>query len=138
MNSPAADLKDLVVAAGLGVFAASSGWGVFVSREPESPDTCITLYDTGGFAPSPHLFEDRPTVQARVRGPMLGYQQGWAKALAVREALLGKRALVNGTWYAGIWSQGDIAFLRYDEANHPIWTMSFRIVRGAPTSAHRT
>jgi hypothetical protein len=97
----------------------------------------VTLYDTGGAAPSAHRFEDRPTVQVRVRGPVFGYGAGWDQALAVREALLGRRALLGGTWYAGIWAEGDVAVLRFDEKGRPIWTMNFRLIRGAPTSAYR-
>jgi len=51
MNPTTIDLKDVLEANSVGVFGASSGWGIYIGFEPESPDTTITLYDTGGNNP---------------------------------------------------------------------------------------
>jgi len=52
MNPVSVDIKDLLVADGLGEFAgtASAQWAIFISEEPDKPNMTITIYDTPGEA----------------------------------------------------------------------------------------
>jgi hypothetical protein len=132
MNPPSQDIKDFLVAAGVGTF----GTDLFVSKEPAAdadgniPTT--TVYDTGGFDPEAQYVYDRPTVQVRVRGARGGYLAAYAKAQAARTAL---RTIFNetknGTRYIGIWILGDIVALGDDEKGRPVLTLNIRIHRTA-------
>lgn len=66
----------------------ATGWSVFYSNEPDTPDNCVTVFDTGADR------EDRqmdgtevvhPTVQVRVRAS--DYDTGWAKGEAVQTVM---------------------------------------------------
>lgn len=143
----ATDLKDILTAASLsnaiGVFAATSGWGIYVGSEPDGlnvPDTAITLYSTGSFfPPSPVLYEEYATAQVRIRGAKTagGYAAAYQKALQVREALHTYNGIVNGTNYSGILCFTDITSIGRDQNNRPLLTLNLRSVRGAPTSDYR-
>jgi hypothetical protein len=141
MNPPSEDLKDELIssAVGVGEFAATSGWSVHISKMPDSPDTCIALYDTGGFAPSPKWLEDYPTVQIRVRGTAGGYKAAWQKAIDARDALLGlPTTTLNNTIYQGVWVDSDVAFISYDDKNRPLFTCNLRISREPASGTYRT
>lgn len=133
MNPVSQDMKDTLVDAGVGTFAATSGWAIYISREPSSPDEVVTLYDSGG--PEPDYLMDgtdigRPNMQARIRGAPGGYLDAWAKAKEVVDALSRlSPQTINGTWYAGVWQQTAITALQYDDSNRPILTVNFRIRR---------
>jgi hypothetical protein len=137
MNSPAADIASILVSAGVGAMG-NSGWAIKIGLEPTTPDTAITIYDTGGYPPNPKWLQDNPTVQARIRGSVGGYPAAYSKALAVRDALLGFAGqAINGTNYAGIWCMGDIVSLGYDDSNRPIFTVNFRMVREPSSGTYR-
>jgi len=133
MNPASQDLKDILVGAGVGTFAGTSGWAIYISQEPASPDEVVTLYDSGGPEPL-YLMDDtdlfRPNLQARIRGAAGGYLEAWAKAQEVADTL-GHLApqTIGGTWYAGVWQQTEVTFLRYDDNNRPVLTVNFRIRR---------
>jgi hypothetical protein len=126
MNAPSVDIKDFLVNAGIGTF----GTDLFVSKEPESPNACVTVYDTGGFDAEAAYTYDRPTVQVRVRGDKQDYSDAFTKAQSVRDELHGKyNETINGTRYVGIWIQGDIFTLGYDANDRPILAVNFRMHR---------
>lgn len=119
--------KDILVTAGIGTFGATSGWGIYISREPDSPHTCVTVYDVGGLTPDPKWRLDYPSVQVRVRGAPNGYIDASTKAQAVKDALLGiTPQTINTDNIRGIVAIGDIAFLSYDEQRRPIFTQNWR------------
>lgn len=127
MNPTSEDMKThLVTNLGL-VF----GTNLFVSEMPPTPDRCVCLYDTGGFDPEYDYVYQRPTFMARVRGEKGAYQTAWALARSVMDTL---SPLANvsfgGTRYVGVWANGDIFHLGYDENQRPLFSMNFR--------AHRT
>jgi len=139
MNPASEDLKDILVTAGIGTYAATSGWAIYVSKEPKSPDTVVTLYDYSGADPSPKFLRDNPNVQVRVRGAKEAYKAGWTKAQAVKDALLGLPGqTINATKYVGVWMQSDINFINYDDNNRPLFTLNFRITREPASGAYRT
>lgn len=125
------DLRDLLVAAGIGVFAAQSGWAIGIGKELASPDTFVTIYDTGGPAPMPHFSEEYPTAQIRVRGAVNGYEAAYDKARAARAAVKGQGPLLlGGTHYAGLWIVTEPGLIGYDDSNRPLFTFNVRAVRG--------
>lgn len=139
MSAPCIDIKDMLISAGIGTFKATSGWGIYVSEEPTAPDTVVTVYDTGGMDPNPKLLLDHPSVMVRVRGAAGDYSTAWAKALAVKDALLGKAAAtVNSTRYVGIWMKGDINYLGRDDNRRPLFSLNFAITREPASGTYRT
>jgi hypothetical protein len=138
-NPTSIDVKDLLEAASVGTFAASSGWGIWIGKQPAKPDTSITLFDDGGFAPDPKFLLDRPTLRVLVRGSEWGYTGAYSKAQAVKDTLLGDdRQTVGGTLYVGIIMTGDIAFIQYDDNNRPIFSLNFQIWREPSDATNRS
>ena len=129
MQSPADLLKDILVADGEGVFAATSGWGIYIGDEPDQPDTSITLYDTGGQAPNPKFALDYPTVQIRIRGSKGAYQAAYDKARTVRASLLGHDSgTIGDTWLVSVTMKGDIMHLGKDQDRRPLVTLNFQLI----------
>jgi len=138
------DLVDLLTSRGVGVAGENpSGWSLFVDKEPPSPDEAVTIYNTGGFEPNAKWLQDFPTVQVRARGQKLNPTTVMAKILEIKDELLGiSKRVINEDTYIGIWGLSDIAFLKYDDEQRPIYVMNFRIVKepipqGSPQSTHR-
>lgn len=128
MKSPAIGIKDLLVAASVGVFAANSGWSLSVGKLPTSPDTAITCVDTGGVSPFPHVALNFPSVQVLIRGNPGDYVGCHDKGRAVINALLGAGyAVVNTDKWEGITQIGDLAFIGFDEKNRPMFSANFSI-----------
>ena len=139
MAAPSVDIKDILVAAGIGTFAGTSGWGIYVSQEPKNPDSVITIYDSGGVAPNPKWLFDEPTVQIRIRGSEMAYVAAYAKAQAIKDALLGLTPqTVSGTYYVGVQMVGDINHIGYDDKSRPLFTTNWRIFREPASGTYRT
>jgi len=128
MSDIAKDIADRLVSVSIGTFAATSGWGIYIAREPTTPNTVITIYGTGSFTePNPKWRLESRTFQIRVRGTENGYTDAYSKAEAIKNALLGLGPVtLNSTNYIGIWMTTNIIFIRYDENNRPIFSLNFR------------
>lgn len=141
MNAPSVDLANHLAANSIGVIGASSGWAIFVSREPDGsgiPDSVITVFDTGGFPANPKFLLDEPTTQVRVRGDINQYISTFSKIQAIKDLLLGLPSQsIGGTFYTGIWVLGDILSLGYDDSNRPILVINFRIIREPASGTNR-
>lgn len=126
--SPAAHMKDLLVAAGY-VFGGSATWAVYVGKQPDTPNRVITLYDAGGLAPNPRWLLDYPSVQIRVRGDK-DSQEAWIKAKEVRDRLLGKESYtaVNGDRIVHVNGIGDVALTGYDDKVRPEYVFNLRLI----------
>jgi len=126
VNPTSEDFKDILVAAGVGTYETD----IFISVMPETPDACISIYDTPGYPPAANYVYDYPAVQVRIRGAIWGYQDAWDKAKEVRDALHG---LTNETWnstrYIQILCEADIMFINYDDNNRPLLTVNFLVHR---------
>lgn len=134
-NSPAEGAKDLLETASVGVFAATTGWGIFVAREPMTPDQAITIYDTGGLAPDPKWLLDYPSIQVRIRGSKGDYQGTFNKAKQCKDVLLGCPSLnLNGDRWVSITGLGDVISLGYDDNERPLFTTNFRLIIQPATS----
>lgn len=143
MTLPSADMRDVLVAAGVGTKGTSSGWSIYIGREPDAvgsvPHTVITIYDTGGNDANPKNILDYPSFQCRVRGAVGDYQAAYLKQLEIKDTLLGKSIFtINTTQYTGIWQVGDIIFVDYDDNNRPIITSNWRVARNLASSVNRT
>ena len=129
-------LKDLLVAAGVGVFKAETGWTIQIGREPTEPDTAISIWETGGFPPSSAWLLDFPTAQIRVRGARNGYQAARSKMRDVKDALLGIDSQdLNGDRWVAINMLSDIVWLGYSEEELPQFTANFQLIIQPATTA---
>lgn len=130
MNSTAHDIGQYLAAQGLGTFGGTSGFGIYVSKEPTAPDDVITLYDTSGLVPDPENGVFAPAIQIRVRGN--GFQAVYSKAEAVRDELINTTDITQGgTRYLELWQQGSIEQLGYDDNDRLILVMNFQTIRKA-------
>ncbi|MEW5725092.1 MAG: minor capsid protein [Thermodesulfobacteriota bacterium] len=130
MNPVAEDFKDVLVGAGLGTFASSSGWSIHVGRYPEKPDTVICLTDSGGYPSNPAFLIDHPTVQVMVRGTPNGLMAAYYKIVDIRRVLLGRPPeVINGARYVGVWEQSPISLVGWDDKGRPLHTLNFRVTR---------
>ena len=135
MNPVSVDLKDILVADGVGVFAATTGWGIYLDQEPtsqESTQTAITIYNVGG-DPDDTLngIEVSDFVsQIRARGTETGYASAYAKMEEIVSSLNQLKDHITGsTRYAVIYRSSTIRFLKRDDANLPIWVCDFAGLR---------
>jgi len=89
-HSPADVIRCLLIDLGHGTTpSASSAWPIYVSIEPDTPDSVITVYDTSGVLHgrsqiSGEMFE-HPGIQIRIRSPE--HPAGYRKADSIKEAL---------------------------------------------------
>jgi hypothetical protein len=136
--TPAEIIKDILVTAGVGVFADSSDFSLWVSAEPDKPDSAITVYDTGGDAPSPAWLVNFPSVQVMIRGTENGYQTMFAKAEEVVNALLGyPSADFTGQRLVSVRQVGGITFLGYDEKRRPRLSTNWTLITEPDTGTYR-
>lgn len=128
MNAPAEDIKDILE--NISALGFTFATDLFVGEMPVTPDACVTIYDTGGYAPEVDYVYERPTIQIRVRGAKGEYQNGHGLAQDIRDALNGLTGyIVNSARYVGIWCEGDVMALGNDDNNRPLFTVNFRLHR---------
>lgn len=147
MLLPSEGVKDILVAGGVGVFAPQSTgvpgeWVIEISRLKSEGQQQICVLDGPGATPEPGLNIEYPSVQVLVRGGKDQYKATWLKALAVKDALLGKptaeMGLEEDVW-AGISMEGDMMFLGYDENERPTFSLNFALIvhRGSVIGTYR-
>lgn len=129
MNAPSVDIVSLLESAGLGVFAATKGWGIYVGTEPDKPDTTITLYDITGAEPDYAAGIDYPAIQVRVRGAPYGYPAAYERARKIRDLLIATNGATLGDATYSAWIEGDVAHLDTDESQRPIFVATYRLMR---------
>lgn len=127
MNSPAQDIADILTDEGVGVIGTS----LFCFKQPTTPDSCITVIDSGGFPPEANYRYDYPTVQILVRGARNGYRAAYTVAENIKTTLNGKAGNAVDSTYSiiGIWAMGDILPLGNDESDRPLFSLNFRLQR---------
>ena len=128
--SAAFDLANILQTGDFGTLWATSGWSIHVGQEPSSPNTTITLYDTGGS--QPHYSEEweAPSVQGRVRGDTgAGYPVAMAKAQAIKRHFIYTGSVERSGVFYLVWVDGDVAWLKNDENNRPIFVFNLRTIR---------
>jgi hypothetical protein len=128
MQAPSLDIKDMLDGeSSLGLTFATD---LFVSEMPPTPDLCVCIYDTPGESPNPDYNYEKPGVQVRIRGNKGSYEEAYNLAQDIRDFLNGKHnEEINGARYIGIWAEGDIFFVAYDENHRPLLTINFNLHR---------
>jgi hypothetical protein len=139
MNSPAIDMKNLLVNAGLGTNGLNPNaalFSLYVGKEPDTPDNVITLYDTPGESPNPKWRLDYPRFQVRVRSK--SYPTCYDKAEEVKSHLLGLPSqTISGIRYVGVYVVIDTGFLMTDQSNRVIFTSTWRVIREPNVGVNR-
>lgn len=128
MNAPSVDIKNILIDNDSSGTFYVFGTTLFVSFEPDTPDRCITILDTGGFDPDVAATYERPTIQVRSRDKASQYQRAYDTIKDIADTLHGSRYTTNSTTYV-IWQQGDIFYLGRDDNNRVLLTANFRIHR---------
>jgi len=77
------EIADYLVTKGIG----TKGTDIFLATQPTTPDACVTILDTGGFAPDNELPIKEPTIQIITRGSDNDYETAKQKALDIYEEL---------------------------------------------------
>lgn len=128
MTLPSIIIKDILVAASIGVFGSenSAEWGIHIGKQIDSTDKNITIYDTGGQAPHPRWLLDYPSIQIVVRGNENGYQATYNKAQDIQKALLGYPSTdIGSDRLVYVLQTGNTAFIGYDPKNRPEFSLNF-------------
>lgn len=131
MNAPSVDIASMLVAeTPLGLVLGSN---LFVGREPDGPDNCVTIFDTPGGPPHTVIGSVGndyyyPTIQIRVRNN--DYRIGYNLAHDIMVALHGR---TNETWgstaYTLIKAMADPAELDWDENDRVRFVVNFELQR---------
>lgn len=133
MRSPAHDVAVYLADQGVGTFGGNLGWSINVSREPDKPDRCVTLYDTGGAEAFAEIKLFTPSFQVRVRAETGGYAAAYDKQAEIRDLLIDLQntelGVSNETYYLGIWLEGEIISVGRDDNDRHILTANYRAER---------
>jgi hypothetical protein len=107
----------------------TKGTTIFEGSMPDSPDSCICLYETGGFKPEIKSRIDYPTFQVITRNT--SYSTGRAKAISVQTALHGlTETTIGSSRFLLIQAMQSPACLGQDERNRWEWSQNFKIILG--------
>jgi hypothetical protein len=88
----------------------------------------IAVFDTPGEAPNPKWLLSFPHFQVQVRGDVSDYAGAYQKARDCQDVLLGMTSqVVNGDQWDGVVGVGDIAFLKFDESERPLFSVNFKV-----------
>jgi len=138
MNSPAEDIKDLILLLAP-THVRAYGTDLFISEQPAYEDvsdlypTIMVLFDTGGFPDEPNaaLEISKPTVNMQVIGPRDDYSAAWDKANSIISALHGtcNQTVSGSSRIIGLWSEGPPIFLGKDSYRRSIFSCNFRMER---------
>jgi hypothetical protein len=132
MDNIATQIAQILEAEGVGTFATD----LFAAKEPDSPDNCITVYDTGG-VPDDCLDLDvraYETLNFQVRVRNNKYITANSEMESVRDVLdKGKNTIVdsNGTLYFTTWLTSLPIQLQRDTKNRSVVTANFSCFRGS-------
>jgi len=132
MNPPSVDVKDILENNDSSGSFYDFGTSLFISFEPDTPDRCVTILDTGGFDPDVVAIYERPTIQIRSRDRSDHYQRAYDTIKHAVDILHANRFTRNSTIYV-FSQQGDIFYLGRDEKNRITLTANMRIQRHPST-----
>ncbi len=131
-------IKDLLVAAGVGVFGSLAGWGIFIGPEPSSPNTTITIREHAGLGAMPKWLVDFPAIQTMIRGAPGGYQLAKLKAQQVLDELHSIPSQdLNGDRWNSIIATTRPAYIGVDEKNRPRFSVNFKLILEPASGTHR-
>ena len=132
MSSAATDIATRLESLGIGTRGANSGWSISVGAEPDKPDNAITIYNTGGEEPDT-CEQDilRPAFQVRVRAR--DYEEGHAKQVAIREALIRSIFATASARFASVRQMSGALDLGKDGNNRYLTTANYTALCTSPT-----
>lgn len=125
MNPATEDIKDMLVAEGLGTFQTD----LFIADFPDAPDSCTVVSLAPGGEPGLWYEWQRPGIQILVRGSANTYTTANSKIDEIAAFLHGYQNTINSARYALIQQQGDVLYIGKDESTRPIFSANFRIQR---------
>ncbi len=105
---------------------------LFIGREPDQPDNCVTIFDTPGAPPDVNYDKNYrvayPSVQIRVRN--IKYADGWNLINSIKSVLhnIGNEK-INNTEYLLIACSQEPALLDWDEKNRARFVATFNMIR---------
>jgi len=128
MKSVADDVKDILVAAGLGL---TFGQNLFIAMEPADKKNCVTIFDLPGrglentLNPNVYRYD---AIQIRVKG--FGYPSQWQLANNITKLLHKKvNFVINQSYYISINAVGSPALLDWTEGGQVRLIINFSIQR---------
>ena len=129
MNPPSKDISDMLVAGSLSLVV---GTNLFIGREPEAPNDCVTIFDTPGHPPEMYYSNEYryfyPSIQIRVRD--IEYLEGWDLINDIKLLLHNRgQETWNGTLYSAIACTIEPALLDWDQNNRARFVTTFDIQR---------
>lgn len=131
MNPVSIDVKDMLEAAGLGLEYKTN---LFIAKEPDAPDDCVTVFDTPSFPPDytiagPDEVYYRSSCQIRIRNN--GYTSGMTVARNILDSLHARvnNTTWNGTVYTVTEATGEPSLLAWDDSNRVIIIINFNFQR---------
>lgn len=105
-HSPADIVRKLLIDKSLGATPAEGAvWPVYATREPDSPDSTITVYDTAGRLDGRVMVsgqvQEHPGIQIRVRDAdsAAGFKKAKAVATALSEDVLRTMVTIGANTY---------------------------------------
>lgn len=102
------------------------GSNLFIGHMPDSPDTCVAVYETGGLQPSIELPTNNPTFQVLIRATT--YEIGRAIMASIRShyhQLYNTRLVPGGTYFYSINVQGEGGALPRDPNELDLFSINF-------------
>jgi hypothetical protein len=128
ITPPSKHIADIFIANGYPF--DQSQWSVWIGKQPDKPDRCVTIYDTGGLDPNPKWALNYPSIQVRVRGDINDYLLVYTKAQQLRNLTVGKDSYTasNGDLICSITGIGDIMSMGRDENNRPEIVFNLRMI----------
>ena len=116
-------IVEYLEANGVGVF----GTDIFIGTRPSFPIDCLTLYDTGGFAPQKDTTSD-PTIQAIVRNE--SYLTGLIKLHEVHDLLKEKYSFwlkEDEIWVIKMEAQGEPGQIGRDDNGNYLFSANYHL-----------
>lgn len=103
---------------------------LYIMDMPDSPDTCVAVYQYGGVGPlqtfSNNMLIRKPRLQIMVRDPRSNIALD--KINEIWELIVGvKEQSVNGNWYHKTVAQGEPEEIGVDSKNRVQFTCNFEI-----------
>jgi hypothetical protein len=126
MSSPAYELALRLEALGVGVFGTS----IHVGTEPEAPDECVTLYDTGGLEPDTDEMDiRRPTIMVKVRS--LSYLTAYQRQEQIKALFFATPFLTATSRFSAVILASDFISVGQDDNKRHAFTANYRCMRTA-------
>jgi len=131
-NPVSVDIKNVLEAAGLGTFAATSGWAIYIGKGPETPNDVIVLYDVPDGDAIDGICTDLEnaanySLEIRVRSE--SYPVAYQRITAVEKEINRTKFTVGNVRYELVNRDFPPRFDFYDENNRAIWYQRYTVMR---------